>query len=502
MTKLKTSKALEELQRRELVRSSMAELSKLCGLPPASHHLYLMRHLEQVTRGELSRLLVSAPPGSAKSSVVSVMFPAFFLANHPHAQIILISHTAELAERFGRRVRNLIIEHGKVLGIELADDSQAAGRWNLKNSSGSFLAMGAQGSLAGNRADVLAFDDVYRSREDAQSDLVRQRISEWFASEALVRLRPGGRVVGIGTRFHHQDLLAELEATGGYKVIKLNALSEEGDELGRLPQTYLWSDQPETYPYSEFLKQQHRDQPSVIWESLFQNRPTPLEGAFFQASWFKTYDRPPSRDQMHVYLAVDFAVTNKATADYTALGVFGIDPSGETYLLDMWRKQCDAATSVSKLIDLCALWKPLVVVTEAGTIKNSLEPFIKEQMIARNQYAVLETFAAKHDKVTRAQSIQGRMAMCGLFIPARSEWVEAFKKECLEFPHSAFDDQVDVLSAFGMLLSRLVPGSAPRLKEEQKRLVIGGPGTNICMEDLWREEERRVSKFRSSGRIK
>jgi predicted phage terminase large subunit-like protein len=204
---------------------------------------------------------------------------------------------------------------------------------------------------------------------------------------------------------------------------------------------------------------------------------------------------------MRTYIAVDFAVTEKATADYTAIGVFGLDPAGETYLIDMWRKQCDAATSVTKLIDLCAIWKPLVVVTEAGTIKNSLEPFIKEQMIARNQYAVLETFPAKHDKVTRAQAIQGRMAMRGLFIPARSDWVEAFRSECLQFPHGANDDMVDVLSAFGMLANRLVPGSAPTSKQEPKRLVIGGPGTNICMEDLWREEERRVSRFRSSGRI-
>jgi hypothetical protein len=109
-------------------------------------------------------------------------------------------------------------------------------------------------------------------------------------------LRPSGKVVGIGTRFHHQDLLAELEASGAYKVIKLNALSEDGDELGRPPQTYFWNDQSETYPYSEFLKQQQQVQPPVIWESLFMNRPTPLEGAFFQASWFKTYDRLPPRD--------------------------------------------------------------------------------------------------------------------------------------------------------------------------------------------------------------
>jgi hypothetical protein len=106
-----------------------------------------MSYLEMVTRGELSRLLVSAPPGSAKSTVVSVLFVVFFLMNHPDAQVILISHTQELAERFGRRIRNLIAEHGKVLGLELSDDSQAAGRWSLK-SGGSLFVVGSSGALA------------------------------------------------------------------------------------------------------------------------------------------------------------------------------------------------------------------------------------------------------------------------------------------------------------------------------------------------------------------
>ena len=144
------SSASEELARRRRIRGSLEELSKLCELTPAAHHLYIMKHLEQVTRGQLDRLLISAPPGSAKSTLASVFFPAFFLANHPEAQVILASHTQDLAERFGRRVRNLIAEHGATLGLELSDDSQAAGRWSLK-SGGSLFACGAGGALAGTR---------------------------------------------------------------------------------------------------------------------------------------------------------------------------------------------------------------------------------------------------------------------------------------------------------------------------------------------------------------
>ena len=350
-------------------------------MTPATHHLYVMKHLEQVTRGELDRLLISAPPGSAKSTLASVFFPAFFLAQHPEAQVITASHTQDLAERFGRRVRNLISEHAAVLGLQLSDDSQAAGRWSLK-SGGSLFAIGASGALAGYRGDLIVLDDVYRSMEDAYSDSTRQRISDWFYGEVLPRARPGCRVVGIGTRFHHADLFAELEASGRYRVIKLSAIAEEGDELGRVPGTFLWDDQPGTYPYADYLRQQRDVLPPRVWASLYMSRPTPLEGAMFKSAWLKTFHNPPSRDTMKTYIAVDFAVTDSATADYTAIVVFGLDPSSDIFVLDVWRRQADAATSVDALLDMVRDWKPLVVVTEAGGLKNAIGPFLTERMQA------------------------------------------------------------------------------------------------------------------------
>ena len=85
--------AAEELLRRQRIRGSLEELSKLCELTPATHHKYIMMHLEQVTGGSLNRLLISAPPGSAKSQTASVLFPVHFLANHPAAQTHSLHHT-------------------------------------------------------------------------------------------------------------------------------------------------------------------------------------------------------------------------------------------------------------------------------------------------------------------------------------------------------------------------------------------------------------------------
>jgi hypothetical protein len=95
----------------------------------------LIEELEKVARGETPRLAVFMPPGAAKSTYASVLFPPWFLANRAKLNILAASHTTELAEKWGRRVRNLISEHALTLGIALYNDSQAAGRWSLDNGS-------------------------------------------------------------------------------------------------------------------------------------------------------------------------------------------------------------------------------------------------------------------------------------------------------------------------------------------------------------------------------
>ena len=122
------------------------------GLSPAQHHLLLIDRLEAIERGEIERLIVLMPPGSAKSTYVSTLFPPWYLARHPDHAIIAASHTMELAERFGRRVRNLINEHSATLDITLAPDIQAAGQWET-TQGGEYFAVGVLGAVTGRRAD-------------------------------------------------------------------------------------------------------------------------------------------------------------------------------------------------------------------------------------------------------------------------------------------------------------------------------------------------------------
>ena len=128
------------------------------------------------------------PPGSAKSTYASILFPPWLLANS-RWNILAASHTTELAEKWGRRIRNLISEHSGALGISLAADSQAAGRWSLDNGS-EYYAAGVGTGIAGFRAKLGLIDDPIRSRQDADSELIRDRIWDWYINDFKTRLVP------------------------------------------------------------------------------------------------------------------------------------------------------------------------------------------------------------------------------------------------------------------------------------------------------------------------
>jgi hypothetical protein len=114
-----------------------------------------------------------------------------------------------------------------------------------------------------------------------------------------------------------------------------------------------------------------RCKPPRVWASPFMNRPSPIEGSFFKAAWLKTFHNPPPCETLKTYIAVDVAVTDSAKADQKVIAVFALDPA-YIFVLDLWRHQAGAATSVDALLDMARDWKPIVIVTESGQLKNAL----------------------------------------------------------------------------------------------------------------------------------
>lgn len=457
--------AAKELLNRRSIRRNLTEWCRYCGFEPAVHHKLLISKLEAVSRGDIDRLAVFMPPGAAKSTYASILYSPWHYAQHPNHCVIAASHTAELAEKWGRRVRNLLAEHSLVLGVGLAPDSQAAGRWETTRG-GEYFAAGVGGAIAGRRADLVVIDDPVRSREDADSELIRDKTWDWYKSDLYTRLKPGGRIVLIQTRWHEDDLAGRLlgeAAAGGdqWTVISLPALAEANDPLGRSIGQPLW---PEWESEDELARKRRAVGPRD-WSALYQQRPAPEDGDYFKAEWFKPYDKAPALDTLRVYGGSDYAVTADG-GDFTCHVVVGIDPEGRMYLLDLWRKQAASNEWIEAFCDLVIKWKPIGWAEEQGQIRAGIGPFLDKRVIERSAFVARDQFPTRGDKAVRAQSIRGRMASTGLYVPVGADWYPAFRSELLSFPAGKHDDQVDALGLVGQLLDIMMTGQ-PKAKPEQ-----------------------------------
>ena len=167
--------AAAELIKRRSVRSSLSEWARHRGFEPAPHHQLIISEIETFLDSEDEVLLLFAPPGSAKSTYVSVLLPSWYLAHNPTHSILAATHSVEFAERWGRRVRNDIAQDANVLGVSLSEDSKAAARWSLA-TGGEYYGVRAGVGISGFRANLGVGDDLFGSREDAYSDTVRNAV--------------------------------------------------------------------------------------------------------------------------------------------------------------------------------------------------------------------------------------------------------------------------------------------------------------------------------------
>jgi predicted phage terminase large subunit-like protein len=480
--------AAQVLLTRRRIRRSLAGWARYRGFEPALHHHLIIQEIETFLASQDEVLLLFAPPGSAKSTYVSILFPSYYLARFPSNSILAATHSVEFAQRWGRRVRNDIASHSQMLGIGLAADSQASDRWAL-TSGGEYYGVGAGVGISGFRADLGIGDDFFGSREDAWSATVREKRWEWYRDDFSARLKPGAKRVIMNTRWHDEDVAGRIleQIKCGIvrgRVISIPAIAEEDDILGRKPGEYLW-DEPEGYNYGEFLRARQRESIPMMWSALYQQRPSPEEGAYFKVDWLRPCVNTPALETLAVYGASDYAVTADG-GDHTVHIVVGIDPQGRMYVLDLWRKQAASDEWVEAFCNLVKQWKPMEWAEEQGQIKAGVGPFLERTQRDRGAYVYRRTFPTRGDKAVRAQSIRGRMALEGLYVPQSAAWLPTLQAELLSFPAGRHDDQVDALGLIGQLLDTVLVGSEPPAPESKKIDSGYRPYVPVSVLDDWR----------------
>lgn len=454
----------------QMVRETKAKryLDAWCQLVDAEFILYrhtqkLIEALEAVERGETLRLMVFMPPRLGKSLTSSIRFPGWYLGRNPDKRVITASHTVQLADTFSRQCRNELSEWGpKVFDVAVAQDSSAMGRWDLRDRRGGMFAVGVGGAPAGRGADLLDIDDPVRNAEDAESEARRIATVEWYRKDIRTRLAPRAAIVIIQTRWHERDLsgwlLDEMKRGDGesWEVLSLPMLNDAGEALC-----------PEMYDAAacEELK---RSVGSRAWESLYQQRPTPTEGAIFKRDWFKRYKRseaPGGWDE--VVLSWDMAFKGTDGSDFVAGQVWGRS-GARKYLLERVHRRMDFPATLAAFEAQAARWPDAT----AKLIEDAANgPAVIQSL--RTKIPGIIPVKPNGSKEARAHAVTPTCEAGDVYLPDEP-WADELLSELCSFPNGAHDDEVDAMT---QALNRLQRWSASAVVAPPKRRERGSAVT-------------------------
>jgi hypothetical protein len=499
--------AIESLHARGRAASHLADYAALAVLDddqmPALHHRVICGHLDDLMADRYDELIVCTPPGSAKSTYTSHALASHFMGRWPRRSVILATHTADLSEKWSRKVRNTIASarHSLVFpdpGCQLSRDSTAVGRWATA-AGGEFLAVGVGASILGFRADLACIDDPIGGFEQAQSITQLKKVQGWFETDLITRLKPRAKLVLICQRLSPNDLAGyliernRLNPTRRQKVLLLRMECEPDDcdpatgldLLGRRPGERLW---PEWFT-PEQVEDARRD--DFKWRTLYQQRPPSDEG-----SWVSPDDvqfRPTPQAALGpsavTYGATDLALSVN-TGDYTVHAVIAstVGPGGDEWdILHAERARVDTNASAERIVALCSAWRPFEwLIDDDNASKVFVNDVATRARAARVPVPWRPMPMRGQDKETRAAALRGQFKRRRIWMPADAPFAGWLTRELLTFPNAlgqGVDDGVDCLGLFGRRLS-VMASAAPAPSSSSITLKTV---QNMCLEELYED---------------
>jgi predicted phage terminase large subunit-like protein len=375
---------------------------------------------------------------------VTETFPSYFIGKDPDRRVIEVSYGDSLAQRFGKLNRAKIIEYGNhVFNIEVSKEKSSMTDWDIDGYRGGMISVGIGGGITGQGADLLLIDDPIKNREEADSEVYREKIWQEWQSTLYTRLHPGGAVIIILTRWHEDDLAGRLlnpeyGEVEDWTIISLPAKAEEGDLLGRAPGEPLWPEHGYDQAWMDTTK---KAVGSYAWAALYQQRPSPAKGTMFKREWWKYYKEPPN-DFRVIIQSWDMTFKDTQGTDYVVGQVWGLHKA-DKYLLDQVRDRMDFVTTCEAVRNLSAKWPQ----TNYKLVEDKANG---PAVISTLQRELGGFIAVKPDgsKEARASAVAPSIEAGNVYIPDPSiaPWVNDYVEECSAFPKGANDDQVDAMS--------------------------------------------------------
>ena len=455
---------LRVLEARSLATATFLDFCKYVWpeMLVGEHHIKIAEALDRVIAGKCKRLMIAMPPRHGKSQMGSYLFPAYLMGKLPQSKLIVGSHTAELAQRFGRMIRNLVEDerYSELFpNTKLSVDSKAAGRWNT-NAGGEAFFIGKGGAMTGRGGDIVVLDDIL-DEQDAVSETAMENTWEWYTSGPRQRLQPNGAIIIINTRWKTDDLSGRLLRQQGqlksdqWEILEFPAILPSGNPLWP---GYWALDELEKVKMSIGLKK---------WNAQWQQQPTNDDGAILKREWWRRwkYDEPPNCS--YIIQTMDTAYSKKETADFSVIATWGVfrpnaDEGPGLMLLSVKKGRWDFPELKRVAKAEYVYWQPDNVLIEAKATGTPLQHELRKMGIPVTMYSPGGRRTGQ-DKVSRANAVAPILESGMVWYPEDEEFAQDMVEECAAFPNGSNDDQVD---AMVMALMRFRQGNFVSLQDD------------------------------------
>jgi predicted phage terminase large subunit-like protein len=477
------SEAAERLLKRRKARTNLLDF--ICFTMPEYrtnwHHELICKKLDEFVDGKNKRLIIAAPPRHGKTEIVSRRFPAYLLGRNPDCKIIACSYASDLASLINRDVQRIINspEYAELFPdttLNISNVRTTSQESYLRNSDifevvnhkGVYRSAGVGGSITGMGGNILLVDDPFRSRADAESPTIRQKVYEWYTSTFRTRRQKDASILLIATRWQEDDLTGRLielskndPMADQWEVISLPALSEEEIEpydIRTEPNQALW---PDEYPESDLFGTK-ASLTMYEWLSLYQQRPSAVEGNLVKKEDFRYCtlengvlslftDKALGTkkvfmlNQCKIFQTCDPAASEKSTADDFVLATWAQTPENDLALIDILKTNLETPKHVPLFKQQYIKFHPQQQWIETDGVGRPTY-----QLLLVEGLPIRELKTSGHDKLIRFIPAATRItAGCVYFLSneaTMSTWLPGYEAELLGFPNTKQDGQVDCTS--------------------------------------------------------
>lgn len=460
---------LSELARRELARREYGEylaLSQGKGWRRTALSVFLaeklQRFLETDTGHAYDILIIQTPPQHGKSMTVTETLPSWYLGRNPDKRVIVAGYSEDFAERFCRRNLEKLRRWGRDLfGVEPGKVQRAA-EFEVAGHRGRMIARGLLSGITGNPADLLIVDDPIKSRQEADSEVIRDRIWEEWQNSLKSRFAAGAKVIVIMTPWHEDDLSARiLKSELHVELLRLPVEAERQDPLGRKPGAPLCPELGKDAKWLRDFKKSYLDDPkggARAWTALYQCAPRVECGNLIRREWWKRYDpgRPPRFGTQ--VISVDAAFKGEERNDFVAITVWG-KAGQDYYLLDCVNRHLDFPGTLQMVRAVSRQYPQ----ARAVLIEDKANGSAIIQTLQKELFCI--PVNPRGGKVARVHAVSPMIEAGHVFVPERGPWVEDYLDQWTAFPTGRHDDMVDSSS---QALSWLLNASGAVVEEEEQ----------------------------------